>query len=128
MAKAKLAVPLLILAAAPGAALAQSGWLTLGQATADGQADQQVIDIAAQNRSLQIMICVEQHDVQLRDLDIRFRDGRTQHLQLGGRLRKDNCSRILGVGGRDHDIASVTVHYDPASLQGASALLQVATR
>lgn len=128
MAQAKLAVPLLMLLGAPFPALAQSGWLTLGQATADGQADHQSIDIAEHNRSLQMMICVEQHDVQIRDLDIRFRDGRAQHLQLGARLRKDNCSRMLGVGGRDHDVANVTVHYDPASLQGASVLFQVATR
>jgi hypothetical protein len=128
MARTKRVVPLLILLGASVPALAQSGWATLGQATADGQSDHQVIDVAAQNRSYQMMVCVEQHDIQIRNLDIRYRDGRTQHAQLSARLRKDNCSRMLVVGGHDHDVASVTVFYDPASLQGATALVQVATR
>jgi hypothetical protein len=109
-------------------AAAQSGWATLVERPINADVDQQAMDVPSQNRAMQVMICIDGHAVQLQTLDLRFRGGSTQRLVIRARVPASGCSRIMDVHSGDRDIAGVTVVYQPASLQGASAQLQVLTR
>lgn len=109
-------------------ALAQSGWTHIGQATAGSGASSATIAAHGDPRYRQLMVCVEGHLIRLNDAIIHFQDGRTQTIQLRARVADGGCSRMSEVGGRNRLIQSAEIGYDPATLQGGSATVQLFAR
>ena len=117
-----------LIAAAAMPAAAQSGWATLVEHEATGDTDHLALDVPNQNRAMQIMLCVDGHVIQVQSLSVRGRGGATQNITVRARVPAGGCSRIMDLHGSDRDIAGVTVTYQPASLQGGTAQVQVLTR
>lgn len=108
--------------------LAQSGWTHIGEAAASAGARSATIAARGDPRYRQVMVCVEGHVVRLTDTLIRYKDGRSQTLQLRARVPDGGCSRMIELTGRTREIASAEVGYDPATLQGGSATVQLFAR
>jgi hypothetical protein len=115
-----------LLAAAPAAA--QSGWSMIGQREVSAEADRDTIDVPVQEQHRQLMFCTERHLVHLLDADIRYRDGRTQHVRVRSRIAADGCGRTINLNGRNRDVASMDFTYEAASLAGQRALIQLYAR
>jgi hypothetical protein len=108
--------------------LAQSGWTHIGQATASAAAPRATIVAQGDPRHRQVMVCVEGHVIRLNDTVLRYKDGRTQNLQLRARIPDGGCSRMIELIGRTRQIESAEVGYDPATLQGGNATVQLFAR
>ena len=123
----KIIVPAAVaIAAMP--VLAQSGWTHIGEAKAEASAGSATIAAHGNARHRQVMVCVEGHVIRLNDTVVRYQDGRTQTLQLRARIPDGGCSRMAELGGRTRQVASAEVGYDPATLQGGSATVQLFAR
>ncbi|HEV2816368.1 MAG TPA: hypothetical protein VGW40_03990 [Allosphingosinicella sp.] len=109
-------------------ALAQSGWTHIGQAVAGADASSATIAAHGDPRYRQVMVCVEGHAIRLTDTILRYQDGRIQTMQLRARVPEGGCSRMSDLGGRNRLIQSAEVGYDPATLQGARATVQLFAR
>jgi len=70
------------------------------------------------------MFCTQDHAVRLSEATVRFRDGRAQNVRIRARVADGGCSRMATVG-RNRDIESVDVGYEPASLEGTRARVQL---
>ncbi len=113
--KAAVLAAIAMVVAAPAAA--QSGWTGVGGRRVGGDAGRGTITVRWQAQFREIMFCVEGRAVRLLDADIRFRDGRSQNVRIRSRIPDGGCSRVSAVG-RNRDIATVDIAYDPASLEG----------
>ena len=109
-------------------ALAQSGWTHIGEAAAAASARSATIAAHGDPRHRQVMVCVEGHAIRLTDTMVRYQDGRTQTLQLRARIPDGGCSRMIELTGRTRQIESADVGYDPATLQGGNATVQLFAR
>ena len=110
-------------------ALAQSGWTHIGQAAANADARSATITVVRDDpRFHQVMICIEGHAIRLTDTIIHYQDGRTQAMQVRARIAAGGCSRMSELGGRNRLIQTAELGYDPATLQGGSATLQLFAR
>jgi len=109
--------------------LAQSGWTHIGQAVANADSRSATVTVVRDDpRFRQVMICVEGHAIRLTDTIIHYQDGRTQTMQLRARVPEGGCSRMSELGGRNRLIQTAELGYDPATLQGGSATLQLFAR
>ena len=108
--------------------LAQSGWTHIGEAVAGADARSATIAPRGDPRYREVMVCVEGHVIRLNDTVIHYQDGRTQTLQLRARVADGGCSRMSEVGGRNRLIQSAEIGYDPATLQGGRATVQLFAR
>jgi len=108
--------------------LAQSGWTHIGQAVAGAGTRSATIAARGDPRYRQAMVCVEGHAIRLTDTILHYEDGRIQTMQLRARIPEGGCSRMSDLGGRNRLIQTAEVGYDPATLQGARATVQLFAR
>ena len=117
-----------LLSLASGAA-AQTGWTGIGRGEIIGDSGRGAIaGRETQGFRNEIMICVESHALHILDAEIRYRDGRTQALRIRARMDAGDCGRPIALRGGNRDIASLDVAYEPASLGGARAIVEVFAR
>ena len=117
-----------VLVAASAPALAQSGWAQVGQATAQSSASATTLDRPVLDpRYREGMICVDGHAMRLNQATVRYESGNQTTINLRARVTNGGCSRAFGINSR-HTIQSVEVTYDPATLEGASAHVQLYAR
>lgn len=110
--------------AAPAAA--QSSWTMVGTSRLD-EAGSQTMRVSWQPEFREVMLCADDGDVKLDEATFRFRDGRTKTLKLRSRIANMDCSRTLGIG-RNQDVATIDLSYDPASLKGARTKVSLSAR
>lgn len=123
--RAAAAAAIVLALAAP--ALAQSGWTAVGGRAVSGEAGRDTIAVRWQPQFREIMFCVEGRAVRLLDGTVRYRDGRSQSVRVRARIADGACSRMANVG-RNRDIATVDIAYDPASLEGGRTEVEVFAR
>ena len=122
------AAALAVLVAASAPAIAQSGWAQVGQAVAQASASAATVSSPVLDpRYREGMICVDGHLIRLNQAIIHYEGGTQQTIQLRARVANGGCSRGFGLNSR-HTIQSVEVTYDPATLEGASAHVQLYAR
>ena len=112
--------------AAPAAA--QSGWTGIGASEVGGDSGRATLTAQGQPQFRELMICVEQHPIKITGGEIRFRDGRTQNLRIRALIDKQDCSSFMRLSGRERDVASVDLTYDPASLAGQRSRVELYAR
>lgn len=113
----------LILAAAAGAvtltaaapASAQywrHAWRTIAWTTVNGR-DNDVIRVPGTARYRQMRVCVYGGPIEMRDVDVRFRNGRHQDIGTRSRMRAGTCTRNLDLRGYYRDVSQVRLKYSP---------------
>ena len=121
-----LAAGLTALAAA--AAAQGTGWHTIGQAKAAADSAKVVIAARGEPRNREIMFCIDGHGMNLLNATIAFEGGRTQSIKINERLADGRCSRGRPLSGRNKGAQSAEITYDPASLAGGTARVQLFVR
>jgi hypothetical protein len=125
---AAVAAAVAFVPALPALAQADGAWLIVAERPAGADGAPLTIEVARAYVSREIMFCAEGSPVKLLDAQLRFHDGQSQTLQMRSRVRAGGCSRTYALRGHDRQIASVSVTYDPASLGGATAQVQLLAR
>lgn len=121
------AAALAALVAGSAPALAQSGWAQVGQSVASGAEGSTTMTPTLDPRYRQVMFCVDGHAIRLNQAVIHFEGGVQQTIAIRARVTDGGCSRMVGLSSR-HTIERVEVAYDPATLDGASAHVQLYAR
>lgn len=107
----------------------ERAWMGVGTHSLTAEAASQTYLIGGTNIAREIMFCVDGGGgVQLVSADVRFRSGESQALILRTRVRAGACTRVYGLRNRNAELGEVTLAYDPASLGGAPAPVQVLVR
>ena len=125
-----------MLFAAAGAALLatptlarETAWMGIGLRPINAATTTQMIEVNGTNVPREAMFCSDDSPVQIVSADFRYRNGDTQTVQVRGRIRAGDCSRVIGLRNRQHELASVSFTADPASLTaGATARVRVLVR
>jgi hypothetical protein len=121
------AAAIAVLAAASAPALAQSGWAQVGSSTAEAGAGTTSMTPTLDPRYREIMFCVEGHPIRLNDATFHFEGGTQQTIRVRARVAAGGCSRMSVIGSR-RTIERVEIAYDPATLAGASARVELYAR
>ncbi len=103
------------------------GWRTAGYATVDGR-DTDRINLPGRSRQSMIRVCAINAPLHLRDLDIRFDNGRVQDANTRAVIGAGTCTRAIDLRGNRRDIASVTLKYEPMARSMRRPLVRVQVR
>ena len=121
------AAALAVLVAGSAPAIAQSGWAQVGNSVAEAGAGTTSMTPTLDPRYRQVMFCVEGHLIRLNGATIHFEGGTQQTLQVRERVTAGGCSRMFSLNSR-RTIQRVEVAYDPATLAGNNAHVQLYAR
>ncbi len=106
-----------LLAVATPAAAQRGGWRLLGEREVSDRVDRDVIAVRGDRRFNQIRICVGRNRIRIYDLDVRFRNGGNQDVNLRAVIPAGGCSRNIALQGRGgRDITTVAFTYEAASI------------
>ena len=114
-------------AAVPAEAQRYGNWRVIGYETVNGR-DTDTIRVRGDARYRQIRLCVAGAPVRMRDLDVRFANGRQQDVSVRQRLGAGSCTRNIDLAGNRRDIVSVRMKYDPIARGYRRPLIQVQAR
>ena len=105
-----------------------SSWRTIGYETVDSGVDRDTIRVRGDARFRAVRVCVFNAPLRMRDLDIRYANGRSQDVQVRERIRAGTCSRTIDLAGNRRDIRSVRLTYSPIRRGLARPLVRVQAR
>lgn len=103
------------LAAPASAHIANPGWQQwqlIGTRDVRNHADHDTIFAQGHDRYRQVKLCVYQRPVRLYDLDVVYRNGGHQDLNVRNVLRPGECTRAIDLDGNRRDIKFVTMAYE----------------
>lgn len=107
----------------------ESAWMGLGVRPINATTTTQTIEVADTNVPRELQFCSDGSPVQILTVDLRYRNGDTQTVQVRERVRAGDCSREIGLRNRTAELASVTFTTNPAILAaGATAQVRVLVR
>ncbi len=90
-----------------------SNWRTIGYETVDSGVDRDTIRVRGDARFRAVRVCVFNAPLVMRDLDIRYANGRSQDVRVRQRIRAGTCTRNIDLAGNRRDIRSVRLTYSP---------------
>ena len=107
----------------------ETAWMGLGLRPINAATPSQTIEVDGVNVPREAMFCSDDSAVQIVSADFHYRNGDSQTVQVRGRIRAGDCSRVIGLRNREAELATVTFTADPASLAaGATARVRVLVR
>jgi len=112
------------LAAAAAPAPAQPGMGLIGRHQISDAVDHDTIRIIRNEQYVTILLCVDDAPLRVQDLVVRFKNGTAQTVRLRSLIAAGRCSREIALNGR-REIAGVDIAYQPASLGGGRAALEL---
>jgi hypothetical protein len=115
------------LAAGPVEAQRYNNWRVIGYETVNGH-DTDIIRVRGDARFRQIRLCVAGGPIRMRDLDVRFANGRRQDVAVRNRFVAGSCTRNIDLAGNRRDIVSVRMKYDPIARGYRRPLVRVQAR
>jgi hypothetical protein len=115
------------LAAVPAEAQRYGKWRLIGYETVNGR-DTDTIRVRGDARYRQIRLCVAGAPVRMRDLDVRFANGRQQDVSVRQRLGAGSCTRNIDLAGSRRNIVQVRMKYDPIARGYRRPLIRVQAR
>jgi hypothetical protein len=104
-----------------------ANWRTIAYAQVDGR-DADTIRVPGTARYRQMRVCVFNGPINMRDLDIRYRNGAHQDVSVRQLMRAGTCTRVLDLAGNRRDVRSVRVKYAPLSRGWVRPLVRVQVR
>lgn len=88
------------------------GWRTVAYTRVDGR-DTDTIRLRGYIRERAIRVCAINRPLNLRDFDIRYRNGGRQNVRTRAVLRAGTCTRAVDLRGGRRDITAVRLKYAP---------------
>lgn len=88
------------------------GWRTIAYTTVNGR-DRDTIRVPGTARYRQMRVCVYGGPIEMRDVDVWFRNGGHQDIGTRRLMRAGTCTRALDLRGRRRDVYQVRLKYTP---------------
>ena len=98
--------------AAPADAQRYLNWRTVAYTTVNGR-DSDTVRVPGTARYRQLRVCVFGGPIQMRDVDVRFRNGGHQDIGTRHLMRAGTCTRNLDLRGNFRDVTAVRLKYAP---------------
>jgi hypothetical protein len=103
------------------------GWRTIAYKTVNGR-DTDRINVRGHYRQRAVRLCTMNAPIRLRDVDIRFENGRTQDANTRARLGAGRCTRAIDLRGNRRDIDWIRLRYEPIARGWRRPLVRVQIR
>ena len=87
-------------------------WRTIAYTQVNGR-DRDTIRVAGTARYRQLRVCVFNGTIDMRDVDVWFRNGGHQDIGTRALMRSGSCTRGLDLRGRRRDVSYVRLSYVP---------------
>lgn len=104
-----------------------SSWKTIAYTRVDGR-DTDTIRVPGTARYHQMRLCVFNGPIEVRDVDVRFRNGGHQDISVRKLMRPGTCSRNLDLAGNRRDVTAVRLKYSPLARHATRPLVRVQVR
>jgi uncharacterized membrane protein len=102
-----------LVSASPAAAQhARRAWRTVAYTTVNGR-DNDTVRVPGTARYRQMRVCVYGGPIDMRDVDVWFRNGGHQDIGTRSQMRAGTCTRTLDLRGRRRDVYQVRLKYRP---------------
>jgi hypothetical protein len=98
--------------AAPADAQRRANWRTIAFEQVNGR-DADTIRVPGTARFRQLRVCVFGGPIQMRDVDVRFRNGGHQDIGTRNLMRAGTCTRNLDLRGNARDVNAIRLKYRP---------------
>lgn len=115
------------LALAAPATAQHRNWRTVAYQTVNGR-DTDNIRVPGTARYRQLRVCVYGGPINMRDVDIRFRNGGHQDIGTRKLMRAGTCTRNLDLRGRYRDVTQVRLKYSPLARGWVRPVIRVQVR
>ncbi len=119
-ASAVVALATLVATAAPAAA-----WELIGARNVRDATERDTIVVEGPRRYERIRLCVYRNPINLYDLDVRFRNGGNQDVEVRQRLNPGECTRAINLNGDDRNIVNVSMIYEETSFRRRHATVRL---
>jgi hypothetical protein len=113
------------LAALAVATPALAGWSVIGVREVKDRTERDTIVVEGRRAFDRIKLCVQKNPVHFIDVDIHFRNGGHQDVQVAERISPGQCTRAIELQGGDRDIARVDLVYEETSFRRARAKVKL---
>ena len=90
--------------------------------------DSDTIRLPGTARYRQLRVCVFNGPIQMRDVDVRFRNGGHQDLATRDLMRAGTCTRNIDLAGSRRDVTAVRLRYAPLQRGWAPPVVRVQVR
>ena len=117
----------MVVAAAPVGAQGAYNWRVIGFKTVDGH-DSDTINLPGDRRFRQIRLCAYNAPLRMRDLDVRFDNGRRQDVVVRSRINPGTCTRNIDLQGERRDIRHIRLRYEPIARGARRPVVRVQAR
>jgi len=104
-----------------------ASWHTVAYTTVNGR-DTDTIRVAGTARSRQLRLCVFGGPIQMRDFDVRFRNGGHQDVAVRQVLRAGTCTRKIDLAGNRRDVTAIRLKYTPLARHLVRPVVRVQVR
>ena len=105
----------------------RNAWRTVGYAQVQGR-DSDTIRVPGTARYRQLRVCVFNGPIQMRDLDVRYRNGGRQDIPVRDMMRAGTCTRNIDLAGNRRDVTAVRLKYAPLARGWARPVVRVQVR
>ena len=116
-----------IVAAVPADAQRFHNWRTIAVTTVNGR-DTDTIRVPGTQRFHQLRICVFGGPIEMRDVDVYFRNGGHQDIGTRNLMRAGSCTRNLDLRGNRRDVTHVRLRYSPLARHMVRPVVRVQAR
>ena len=122
------ATAVLLAGATPAAAqFGRQPWRTVAYKTVNGR-DTDNIPVRGTARYRQLKVCVYGGPINMRDVDVFFRNGRHQDIGTRSFMRAGTCTRNLDLRGYSRDVTRVRLKYAPLQRGWSRPVVRVMVR
>jgi len=104
-----------------------ANWHTVAYTTVNGH-DSDTIRVPGTARSRQLRLCVFGGPIQMRDFDVRFRNGGHQDIAVRQTLRAGTCTRNIDLAGNRRDVTAIRLKYTPLARHWVRPVVRVQVR
>ena len=112
---------------AAGQSWHHNNWRTIAYTRVNGH-DTDTIRVPGTARYHQMRLCVFNGPIEVRDVDVRFRNGGHQDISVRRVMRPGTCSRNLDLAGNRRDVTAIRLKYTPVARHASQPLVRVQVR
>lgn len=95
------------------------GWVYLGEAHVDGNADHDKIKVGrSEGRFRALQLRVDFNAIEFRHVVVHYSNGTSEEVQVRQRIRAGGSTRDIDLAGRDRAIDSVEIWYERGNYRG----------
>ena len=116
-----------LVALAPAEAQFFRNWRTIAYTQVNGR-DTDTIRLPGTARYRQLRLCVFNGPIEMRDLDVRYRNGGHQDVNVRQLLRPGSCTRNIDLSGHRRDVTAIRLKYSPLARRMARPIVRVQVR